>query len=62
MKQVFMDSNGWVALSNKRDQFHSIAVKTNKNLLENGTRYITTNFVLDEVYTVLLIEVITIIF
>ena len=52
-----MDSNGWVAISNKKDQFHDNAVKLNKELLENGNRYVTSNFVLDEVYTVLLMRI-----
>lgn len=44
MKYVFMDSNSWIALNNKRDQFYSKAQKLNKKLLKDGCRYITTNF------------------
>lgn len=57
MKQIFADANGWIALNNRRDKLHSISVKTNKELLQNGYRYVTTNFVLDETYTVLLTKV-----
>lgn len=57
MKNVFMDANGWIALNNKRDQLHQLAVKTNRRLLKDGYRYITTNFVLDETYTGLLTKV-----
>ena len=57
MKNIFMDANGWIALNSKRDQLHKIAVKTNRKLLKEGHQYITTNFVLDETYTGLLMKV-----
>lgn len=57
MKQVFVDTNAWIALNSKRDQFHAKAIEVNKNLLQTGYRYLTTNFVLDEAYTGLLIKV-----
>jgi predicted nucleic acid-binding protein len=31
MKQVFVDTNGWIALSSKRDQFHKIALQNEGN-------------------------------
>ncbi|MBI3799458.1 MAG: PIN domain-containing protein [Deltaproteobacteria bacterium] len=51
MRWVFADTNGWIALSSKRDQLHRAAVKLNKDLLKSGCRYVTTNFILDETYT-----------
>jgi predicted nucleic acid-binding protein len=57
MKQIFADANGWIALNSKKDQLHSTAVTINKELLQNGHRYVTTNFVLDETYTGLLVHV-----
>lgn len=57
MKPVFADANGWIALNSKRDQGHDIAVNINKGLLQEGHRYVTTNFVLDETYTGLLTKV-----
>lgn len=57
MKRIFVDSNGWIAIANKRDQLHKSAVKLNKNLLKLDTIYVTTNFVLDETYTGLLSRV-----
>ena len=57
MKLIFMDTNGWIALSSKRDQLHSKAINTNRNVLSNGYRYVTTNYVLDETYTGLLTKV-----
>ena len=43
MRQAFVDTNGWIALNTKRDQFHETALKTNKKLLKNGYHYVTTN-------------------
>jgi len=57
VKQVFADTNGWIALNSKRDQLHDMAVKINKDLLQNGYKYVTTNFVLDETYTGLRMKV-----
>jgi hypothetical protein len=57
MKLIFMDTNGWIALSSKRDQLHDNAIKTNRKVLSNGYRYVTTNYVLDETYTGLLTKV-----
>ncbi len=57
MKQIFMDANGWSSLNSRNDQLHELAVKTNKKLLKDGYRYVTTNFVLDETYTGLLTKV-----
>lgn len=51
MKQIFVDTNGWVALNSQRDAFYEEAKKLNKDFLEKGFEYITTNFVLDETYT-----------
>ncbi|MFK5968988.1 MAG: PIN domain-containing protein [Candidatus Marithrix sp.] len=39
------------------DQLHDISVKTHKEVLSNGYRYITSNYVLDETYTGLLTKV-----
>lgn len=57
MKRIFADTNGWIALNSKRDQLHDVAVKVNRELLAAGYRYVTTNFVLDETYTGLLLKV-----
>jgi len=57
MKQIFVDTNAWIALNNRRDQWHPFAIDNNKRLLEEGYQYLTTNFVLDETYTGLLMKV-----
>ncbi len=57
MKRIFADANGWIALNSKRDQLHDVAMRVNKELLREGHRYVTTNFILDETYTGLLMKV-----
>lgn len=57
MSRIFADANAWIALNSKRDQWHNAAVKTNRELLQSGHRYVTTNFVLDETYTGLMMRV-----
>lgn len=57
MRQIFVDTNAWIAINSKRDQFHRNAVATNRRLLKEGCRYITTNFVLDETYTGLVMKI-----
>ena len=52
-KIVFVDAHGWVALKHKGDHFFAEAHKLNRTLLQERTKSITTNFVLDEAYTVL---------
>ncbi|MBC8230171.1 type II toxin-antitoxin system VapC family toxin [bacterium] len=54
MNLIFADTQGWVALSSKRDRFHQQAVMVNKQLISQHNRFLTTNFVLDETYTLLL--------
>ena len=54
MREVFVDTSGWVALKHKGDTFWQTATALNRSLLTAGARYITSNFVLDEAYTLLL--------
>jgi predicted nucleic acid-binding protein len=57
MKNIFVDANAWIAISSKRDRLHEPAIKLNRTLLQSGYRYFTTNFVLDETCTGLLMHV-----
>jgi predicted nucleic acid-binding protein len=57
MKFTFADTQGWTALSNKKDQFHQRALATKNRLLSQHTKFITSNFVLDETYTLLLTRI-----
>ena len=56
MREVFADTQGWISLSHKRDQFNQKAVKIVKQILDQGRILITTNFVLDETFTLLLVR------
>lgn len=53
MKELFIDTGAWVALNNKRDSYHLMAVRANRKFLDNGYFYVTSNFVLDEAFTLL---------
>jgi predicted nucleic acid-binding protein len=57
MNRVFVDANAWMAIANKRDRLHESALILNKRLLQSGYQYVTTNYVLDETYTGLLMHV-----
>jgi predicted nucleic acid-binding protein len=54
MKQVFVDTSAFAALADKNDGNHSRAVAFNKTI--SGIRLVTTNYVLDELYTLLLLH------
>lgn len=53
MREVFMDTSGWVALKHKGDTFWQTATVLHRALLTARARYVTSNFVLDESYTLL---------
>lgn len=53
MTKGLVDTSAWVALKYKRDSLHSKAHALNRRLLDSKYRYITTNFILDETYTLL---------
>ncbi len=55
MKQVFIDTSAFAALADKNDANHDRAVTFNKTV--SGIRLVTTNYVLDELYTLLLLHV-----
>lgn len=53
MQEIFIDTWAWCALINKRDSGHNAAQKANKDLVDQGYLYITSNFILDESYTLI---------
>jgi predicted nucleic acid-binding protein len=57
VREVFVDTNGWVGLKHRGDSFWQAATDLNAALLSGGARYVTSNFVLDESYTLLLLRV-----
>lgn len=57
MKKLFIDTGAWVALNNKKDKHHKDSVKANKDFLDGGYFYVTNDYVLDEAYTLLRLDV-----
>jgi uncharacterized protein len=54
MKQIFVDTSAFAALVDKDDDHHVKAVSFNKTI--SGIQLVTTNYVLDELYTLLLLH------
>lgn len=55
MKQIFVDISALAALADKNDDNHVRAVEFNDQV--KGIVLVTTNYVLDELYTLLLVNV-----
>lgn len=53
MRRVFVDTQGWVALKYRSDAHFAEARRVFGEMLRDRVLMITTNFVLDEAYTVL---------
>ena len=51
MRTVFVDSSAWIALYDPSDQYHAAIVPVWQQLAEESVYLITTDYVLDEVYT-----------
>lgn len=45
---VFVDSFAWIAVINKSDNFHKIALKTFEELLNKRANLVTTNYAVVE--------------
>jgi predicted nucleic acid-binding protein len=55
-KRIFLDTSAFIALQDKGDQFHPAAVKLNHYLIENSFDIYTSDYVLDETFTLLKIR------
>jgi len=53
MTKLFIDTGAWIALNNTKDIHHKTAVKANREFLDSGYLYVTSDYVLDETYTLL---------
>lgn len=51
--EVFVDTSGFKALVDPEDEFHARAVKTWRNLAKMGVILTTSNYILDECYTLI---------
>ncbi len=50
---VFVDTSAWVALLDVSDGYHARASAFWRSALEDGRRFLTSDFILDETYTLL---------
>lgn len=57
MRRVFVDTGAFVALRNRSEREHELARRTLRVLLAEGVRLFTSNFVVAETYTALLVRV-----
>jgi predicted nucleic acid-binding protein len=53
---IFIDTSAWVAIEDKKDVNHLKALQFKKQLLDSQKRLITTNYILDETYTLMLLD------
>lgn len=57
MRRVFVDTGAFVALRNRSEGEHRIARRTLADLVSEGVRLFTSNYVFAETYTALLVRV-----
>jgi predicted nucleic acid-binding protein len=56
MRSVLVDSSAFLALDDPAERNHPQTVATFQELVRGGARLLTTNFVFDEAYTLLLVR------
>lgn len=56
MKHLFVDTSGWDALADKADKDHAKALQF-RNEIIGKCKLVTTNYILDELYTLLLMNI-----
>jgi predicted nucleic acid-binding protein len=54
---VFVDTGAFFAIENERDRHHAQALVTRDELMSGGERLVTSDYVLDEVYTLIRMRV-----
>lgn len=48
---IFVDAGAWIAISNPRDQHHRETVTIYNRIQQQGTYFLTTDYVIDETVT-----------
>ena len=51
MRQIFVDSSGWIALYNRRDAHHARAAEALAGLRNTAVSLVTSDYVIDEALT-----------
>jgi len=51
MRQIFVDSSGWIALYYRRDENHSRAATALGSLREAAVQFVTSDYIIDEALT-----------
>ncbi|MCK4417225.1 MAG: PIN domain-containing protein [Candidatus Latescibacteria bacterium] len=54
---IFVDTSAWIAMWNRKDENHQTALKFKDKITSSGRSLLTSNYVLDETYTLLLLNV-----
>ncbi|CAD7783534.1 MAG: hypothetical protein KCCBMMGE_01936 [Candidatus Methanoperedenaceae archaeon GB37] len=50
---IFIDTSAFLAIENRRDTYHKQALAYRDTILQSGLGLITTDYVLDESYTII---------
>ncbi len=53
LEEIFVDSGAWVAIANKNDTYHSVAIRIYPELLANYRSLTTTNLVAAEAHVII---------
>jgi len=53
MKRIFVDSWCWCAMVNRREEYHELVQDLIAELVEELAKFYTTNFILNETYTLI---------
>jgi len=56
LRQIFVDTSAWAAIEDSRDIHHEVALLF-KEEIAGSCELVTTDYVLDEIYTLLLLNV-----
>lgn len=53
MNSIFIDSSFWIAVSDSKEKDHNRSLKLLKEFKKNKSLMVTTNFILDETFTLI---------
>lgn len=53
MKRLFVDTSGWMAMTDAKDPLHDAAITSRDQWLEQGGRLLVSNYIVDETLTLI---------